>query len=466
MLENALRLITLLLLPMLLATGDGLADEADTAADTQRADIATDAYRAGLDAYMNGDYKQALKILTPLAEDGNSEAQKMLGIIYDYGHGVRANKDKAMQWYLRAANQGHPVVQYQVGAKYYRGDGVEQDIGEAASWWELAANGGDAEAQFNLGLLYFRGLDVEQNDARAADFFRKAAEQGHSYAQYSLAVVYALGRGVEQDYARALGWFEKSADQGIAQAQFNLGVFYENGYAVEADPALARQWYQRAAEQDVSEAIAKLAELGITTDPAPAQPASKPGQNQEAIVHPDDVQAERLVSTATAVESTEVYNPATTQPGPIYEQPLAAPTTTPAATDSAAEQTLAAARPASTQARVDSRQSAAGEEAAMALRSALENAAWVRGRAADHYTVQLGSVSQEKNIIRLINENNISAQATYVKVNINGEMRYNALYGVYPSQDEARQAIKTLPENLQRNTWVRNFGLLQKLLAE
>jgi TPR repeat protein len=218
-------------------------------------------YEEGRKAYINGEYKKAFKILSSLAKDGDSEAQKMLGIMYDYGHGVKADSEKALSWYLRSAEQGHPAVQYQVGAKYFRGDGVKQNYPEAAKWWDMAANGGQVDAQFNLGLMYFRGLSISSNDEKAAKLFELAAAQGHAHGQYSLAVMYAFGRGVEKNYATALDWFHRSADQGVGQAQFNLGVFYENGYGVDKNINTARQWYQKAADQGTKEAEKKLANL-------------------------------------------------------------------------------------------------------------------------------------------------------------------------------------------------------------
>ena len=223
-------------------------------------------YEEGRQAYINGDYKGAFRILSPLAKAGNSDAQKMLGIMYDYGQGVKTDHKKALDWYIRSAKQGDPAVQYQVGAKYFRGDNVNQDYKEAAKWWELAASGGQVDAQFNLGLMYFRGLSVPQNDAKAAELFTSAAEQGHSQAQYSLAVMYAFGRGVEKNYATALHWFERSAEQGLARAQYNLGVFYENGYAVDRNLVTAREWYERAAAQGLAEAKEKLAGLETMPD--------------------------------------------------------------------------------------------------------------------------------------------------------------------------------------------------------
>ena len=214
-----------------------------------------DTFEEGKQAYLRKDYARALEILKPLAEQGNSQAQITMGLMYDYGHGVTKDPTESIRWYRMAAEQGVPLVQHDLGVKYFQGQGVEQ---EAAKWWEMSANAGIADSQFNLGLMYYRGIGIDKDYARAAALFEKAAEQGHGNAQYSLAVMYAFGQNKPKDYDKALEWFRKSAAQGIAQAQFNLGVFYENGYGVEKDMDQAQDWYMLAANQGLQEAIEKL----------------------------------------------------------------------------------------------------------------------------------------------------------------------------------------------------------------
>ena len=361
-------------------------------------------YEEGRKAYISGEYRSAFKILLPLAKQGNSEAQKMLGIMYDYGHGVKADSEKALVWYLRSAEQGHPAVQYQVGAKYFRGDGVRQDYAEAARWWEMAANGGQVDAQFNLGLMYFRGLSITSDDAKAAALFSQAAEQGHGHGQYSLAVMYAFGRGVEKDYVQALDWFRKSAEQGIGQAQFNIGVFYENGYGVEKDLATAQSWYEKAAAQGTKEAEKKLAQLG---------------SSEESVV-------------------TEIVDD-------MEAQPETAPI-----------------------ANIDNNTNITSDYTSSDIAiDGMKREAWVLSQSPDHYSLQVGSVTREDSIIKFLKENGASNDAAYIHVVIKGVARYNALYGVYEDYTEAKAAIETLPKGLKKvKPWVRSFRVIQELLGQ
>lgn len=267
------------------------------------ASLYAETYEEGKQAYLNQDYKRALEILKPLAENGNSQAQITLGLMYDYGHGVEKNAATSIKWYRMAAEQGVPVVQHDIGVKYFQGQGVEQNYAEAAKWWEMSANAGIADSQFNLGLMHYRGIGIPKDYEKAATLFDAAAEQGHGNAQYSLAVMYAFGQSKEKNYTTALKWFHKSAEQNVGQAQFNLGVFHENGYGVTKDLNKAREWYQLAANQGLQEAIEKLKTLpkentavALNSDPA--------ADSQEAT----SVEETQSVSTEVNAPSTSKNN--------------------------------------------------------------------------------------------------------------------------------------------------------------
>ena len=59
----------------------------------------------GLNAFDNGDYIRALNLLVPLAEKGNAQAQCHIASMYHLGLGVEADGLKAVDWYLKAAEQ-------------------------------------------------------------------------------------------------------------------------------------------------------------------------------------------------------------------------------------------------------------------------------------------------------------------------------------------------------------------------
>ena len=94
----------------------------------------------GLQAHKAGDYKKALEIFKPLAEQGDLSAQNYLGLIYFYGHGVFQDSSEAVKWYRKAAEQGLPFAQFCLGAMYASGEGVPQNRMLAHKWFDLAAS--------------------------------------------------------------------------------------------------------------------------------------------------------------------------------------------------------------------------------------------------------------------------------------------------------------------------------------
>ena len=52
------------------------------------------------------DYKTALRLIRPLAEQGDANAQYNLGVFYDNGLGVPQDRIRAYMWLSLAAMQG------------------------------------------------------------------------------------------------------------------------------------------------------------------------------------------------------------------------------------------------------------------------------------------------------------------------------------------------------------------------
>ena len=147
------------------------------------------------------------------------------------------------------AEQGDVEAQYLLGLKYEHGEGVPQDYVEARKWFLKAAEQGNAEAQSILGIFYMNGEGGPQDYVEARRWFLKAAEQGEVGAQKYLGAFYLIGKGIPQDYVEARKWFLKAAEQGNAEAQNNLGFIYSSGQGVPQDYVTACAWANIAAAQ-------------------------------------------------------------------------------------------------------------------------------------------------------------------------------------------------------------------------
>ena len=99
----------------------------------------------GVTAAQSGDFATALREWTPLAEQGNADAQNNLGIMYSKGRGVPQDYKTAVKWYRLAAEQGHANAQYNLGFAYEKGTGVLQDYVRAHMWWSIAASSGETK---------------------------------------------------------------------------------------------------------------------------------------------------------------------------------------------------------------------------------------------------------------------------------------------------------------------------------
>jgi TPR repeat protein len=171
---------------------------------------------AGNAAYQKGSYVTALRMLRPLAEQGDVRAQSTVALIFYHGRGVR------------------------------------QDDAEAAKWFRLAADQGDAPSQFNLGVMYAEGQGVPQDDKEAVEWYRRAADQNNAQAQYNLGLWYATkGEPGSQDYVSAHMWFNLAAARFPASDTRNRGLAVKNRDVVankmsreDIDEAqkLAREW--------------------------------------------------------------------------------------------------------------------------------------------------------------------------------------------------------------------------------
>jgi TPR repeat protein len=60
----------------------------------------------GINAFMGFRFDEAVRLLLPLAEQGEVEAQKLMARLYFSGHGVEKSLEKYQYWLEQAATQG------------------------------------------------------------------------------------------------------------------------------------------------------------------------------------------------------------------------------------------------------------------------------------------------------------------------------------------------------------------------
>ncbi|MGU3389749.1 tetratricopeptide repeat protein [Sphingomonas sp. M1A8_2b] len=167
-------------------------------------------------ARLSGRPEERAAFVREAADAGVAEAQAVYGQMLLDGLGVVADRQAALEWFIKAAAQHHVMALNMVGRCY--------DLG-----WGTAVD-----------------------KTRAAECYRIAAERGLDWAMYNYATLLALGEGVAEDKPAALALLEKVAamDSGLASAKaINfVGSFAEDGWACERDLARAAACYAVAAE--------------------------------------------------------------------------------------------------------------------------------------------------------------------------------------------------------------------------
>ena len=89
------------------------------------------------------DPAEAAKWTRKSAEQGDVEAQTLLGALYSNGEGVPQDHAESRKWTRLAALQGHPAAHNNLGSAYQFGSGVPQNNVMAHMWYNIAAAGGD-----------------------------------------------------------------------------------------------------------------------------------------------------------------------------------------------------------------------------------------------------------------------------------------------------------------------------------
>jgi hypothetical protein len=173
-------------------------------------------------------------------------------------------------------NDGDPEAQTLLGTMYLKGLGTEKDAVQAAYWFQEAATKRNAAGQRNLGEMYLAGNGLPQDDYQATYWTQQAAEQGDATAQGTLGKLYLDGRGVVRNPQTALGWFQRAADQANAEAQYQLAQLYERGEGTTKDKEQALHWYRTAATAGLKAAAEALQRLTLASVPEPKVLASSP----------------------------------------------------------------------------------------------------------------------------------------------------------------------------------------------
>ena len=207
--------------------------------------------------FLRGDFKAATEwhenIVVALefaAGQGYVPAQNRLATVYRRGlWGESPDREKAMEWYEKAANLNSPLAQYNLAEMMYE-SGEKESMVNSRKWYMKAAEQGYAPAQYRLGNLYINFAEnakddkekMEEHQREAVKWHTEAADQGNFSAQSFLSMMYGIGWGVPYNLETANRLSFEAAQGGDASAAHLLGDMFK----AAQDDAESYYWYSLA----------------------------------------------------------------------------------------------------------------------------------------------------------------------------------------------------------------------------
>jgi len=197
------------------------------------ADTLSRAYQA----YHEGDFSTAIRLLETAAEEGNSKAEYHLGRIYLAGEIAPKDIDKGVSYLNRAMSHGNGRAFVFLGTEYLRGRFIEKNVEKGIELLTSAyLEFGYASAAFNIAGYY--GPHGWQNDEAPDEekhvfWMERAAMAGDSQAQYQLAFFDIMGGAgigkyrnmtLRQRVLEAYRWTSLSASLGNESGIGFLGI--------------------------------------------------------------------------------------------------------------------------------------------------------------------------------------------------------------------------------------------------
>lgn len=203
--------------------------------------------------YEDGDgversYSEAVRLYRMASDADDVDAPYFLAWMYKEGKGVPPSLQEAFRLFEKAANLGNHSAQISLGLAYEYGEGVAESYSKAIECYRNAAEGGKARGWWYIGTMYMEGKGVEQSPDTAVNLFRRAAELGDDLAMQTLGDMYRTGDVLDQSYKDSYEWYMKAAENGCEEAMFNLGLFYEHGLYVDRSFDEAFNWFKKSAD--------------------------------------------------------------------------------------------------------------------------------------------------------------------------------------------------------------------------
>lgn len=239
--------------------------------------------------YDNRDYEKALNLFLKCAEDGNPIALEKLGLMYSKGIGVDINVKLSNTYYEKAFNLYNNLLEtandkltsyinYRLGKMYENGLGTAIDYEQSISCYNYAIeNSGNKYAMYSLGKMYLdgkgadEGADLDAYKSQSFDYIKKSADLDFAYAAYQTGTFYKQGLYAPQDLEKAsyyygnayLGFKEMLKSYEDDNVLYRLGQMNYEGLGVNKNIEESLNYLEKAFELKNENAALLLARIYI-----------------------------------------------------------------------------------------------------------------------------------------------------------------------------------------------------------
>jgi len=485
---------------------------------------AEDGTGVGRRAFEQQDYAKAIEIWSPLAEQGNAEAQFGLGVMYEKGLGFQRDYAEAARLYRRSAQQGYAPAQFNLGAAYEAGRGVPRDLSLAASWWRKAAEQSFGRAAYNLATLYYYGWGVPQNYEEAANWYERAVAAGDPSAarileglKKKLALV--PGRARQPAPAERAPSVELKGEAWLLDQpadSYTLQIFAnwteasvrrfadESGLGPDTAFFAARYqeypWFVLVHGVFPTESAAQRALESLPSDVKLMGPWIRPMADVQRLIRdrvvdaaPRDVVIDPLRSPSgearelLAIESPSAHvkpkqtadksAPSTPAPAKVMtaqKQPAPKPAAQPVQRPAGATEVKPVPKTGGGGAQSPERVAKASASTAAippetanveAASPADDPLAWIRSQPRGRYTIQVIAQTGLSAARDFVADNRLGAEAAYFAARHDGRLWYPVVLGSFDSLAAARARLAALPEAWRKwAPWIRDFGGIQDIM--
>jgi TPR repeat protein len=206
--------------------------------------------KEAMDAFQAGRHAKAVELAAPLAEQGNADALYLMGFAHETGQGAEASKEKALEYYRKAAAAKNKDAAYRLSFILLASE-KEEERDQAREALETAAKEDPAVAGRILGEAYLRGrLTPAADPDKAIFWWKRAADAGDIPSLLLMGRFYEGQFGFPElkDSKATLASYSKAAGLGDAGAMAALGSRLLSGDEQNRDEKKGREWLKKAIE--------------------------------------------------------------------------------------------------------------------------------------------------------------------------------------------------------------------------